>query len=157
MTFPKTRKWDAALSNSPPELWLSPIIEYTPKRFKSILASHKPPTIAQLESLEWSDTAAAGVYGWIWKPKRKRIYLDSECHLYIGSCSKNSGCLADKRRNLLSTWRSTRYDPPKPQIRDLGLNPGKKLITFFEVPFKDNSDQEIERIRRLVALARAVP
>jgi hypothetical protein len=85
MTFPKTQEWDKMLSNSPLEFWLALIAEHTPKRFKSVLASHHPPTVAQLESLEWSDTDAAGVYGWVLKPKRKPFCLENECYLYVGS------------------------------------------------------------------------
>jgi hypothetical protein len=110
MAFPKTRKWDMILSNSPPEAWLSRIKEHTPQPFRSILASNQPPTIARLESLEWFDTTAAGVYGLVWKPKRKSVYLDSECYLYTSSASNYGRGLTDGRRNLLSTWPSTRND-----------------------------------------------
>jgi len=129
------------LSSSPPEVWLSRIKEHTPKPFRSILASHQAPTIARLESLEWSDTTAAGVYGLVWKPKRKSVYLDSECYLYTGSASIYDRGLTDGRRNLLSTWPSTRNDAPKPEMRCLGLSPGR-LVTYFEVPFRDDSDEE---------------
>lgn len=44
-------------------------LEYTPRHVKSILASHQPPNIAQLESVEWSNTTIAGVYRWVLKPK----------------------------------------------------------------------------------------
>ena len=87
MTFPKTRKWDMTLSSSPPEVWLSRIKEHTPKPFRSILASLQAPTIARLESLEWSDTRAAGVYGLVWKPKRKSVYL---CFLVCGCLTLNA-------------------------------------------------------------------
>jgi hypothetical protein len=40
-------------------------------------------------------------------------------------------------------------------MRCLGLSPGR-LVTYFEVPFRNESDEEIERIKILVALARAV-
>jgi hypothetical protein len=40
-------------------------------------------------------------------------------------------------------------------MRYLGLTPGK-LVKYFEAPFRDDSDKEIERIKTLVALARAI-
>jgi hypothetical protein len=40
-------------------------------------------------------------------------------------------------------------------MRCLGLTPGK-LVKYFEAPFRDDSDEEIERIKTLVALARAI-
>jgi hypothetical protein len=116
MAFPKkTRKWDMTLSNPSPEVWLSRIKEHTPQPFRSILASDQAPTIARLESLEWFDTTAAGVYGMVWKPMRKSVYLDSECYLYTGSASNYYRGLTHGRCNLLSTWPSTRNDAPKPE------------------------------------------
>ncbi|KAK0707155.1 hypothetical protein B0T21DRAFT_377259 [Apiosordaria backusii] len=134
--FPKTPRWEKTLSSKTPEFWLSQIEQHTAKHFKTILSSHESPTISLLESLEWSDTAtAAGVYLWVWKPRRKRTYHDSECYLYLGSASKFGAGLADKRRALLSTWPSTRQQPPKPQMRSLGMSPKSKIVTLFEVPF----------------------
>lgn len=86
---------------------------------------------------------------------RKSVYLDSECYLYTGSASNYDRGLTHGRRNLLLTWPSTRNDALKPEMRCLGLSPGR-LVTYFEVPFRDHSDEEIERIKTLVALARAV-
>jgi hypothetical protein len=51
---------------------------------------------------------------------------------------------------------STQNEAPKPAIRDLGLSRTGKLITLLEVSFKDGSAEEVERIRRLVTLAREV-
>jgi hypothetical protein len=105
--------------------------------------------------LEWSGATDARVYGLVWKPKRKSVYLDSECYLHTGSASNYDRGLTDGRHSLLSTWPSTRNDAPKLEMRCLGLSPGR-LVTYFEVPFRDDSDEEIERIKILVALARAV-
>jgi hypothetical protein len=156
MAFPKTLKWDETLSKFPSEFWLSQIVGHTPRRLKSLLVSHQPPDIAQLGSLDWSETASAGVYGWILTPKWKSDYFDKECYLYVGSASQYDYGLSGTRYKHLSTWPSRRNDPPEPDIRDLGLSPRGKFITLFEVPFKDGSSQEIRRIRTLVTLARAV-
>jgi hypothetical protein len=87
--------------------------------------------------------------------KRKSVYLDSECYLYTCSASNYDRGLTDGRRNLLSTWPPTGNDAPKPEMKCLGLSPGR-LVTYFAVPFRDDSDEEIERIKTLVTLARAV-
>lgn len=48
MAFSKTLEWDKTLSNLLSDSWLSLIAEHTPKRFKSMLASYQPPSIAPL-------------------------------------------------------------------------------------------------------------
>jgi hypothetical protein len=91
MTLRMSQEWGKVLSKSQSESWLSMIEEHTPKHVKSILASHQPPNIAQLESVEWSTTTAAGVYGWVLKPKGLPGPFDNECYLWVGSASKYYG------------------------------------------------------------------
>lgn len=93
MTLPMTEEWEEALSNSQPGSWLSMTEEHTPSKVRSILALHQPPNIARLESTEWSQTTAAGVYGWILKPMVSQCSFDNECYLWIGSASKYGGGL----------------------------------------------------------------
>lgn len=156
MTLPMSQEWAKVLSKSQPESWLSMIEEHTPKHVKSILASHQPPNIARLESVEWSTTTSAGVYGWVLKPKGLNNPFDNECYLWIGSASKYRGGLKSREENLLSSSRSTQNEAPKPTIRNLGLSRTGKLITLLEISFKNDSEEEDERIRRFVTLAREV-
>lgn len=156
MKLPMTQEWAKVLAKSQPESWLSMIEVHTPKHVKSMLASHQPPKIAQLESVEWSATTAAGVCGWVLKPKGLNCPFDSECYLWVGSASKHSSGLEGRKENLLSSSRLTRNETPKPHIKDLGLRLTRKFITLLEIPFKDDSAEEVERIRRLVTLARGV-
>ncbi len=86
----------------------------------------------------------------------KSVYFDDECYVYIGSASKYGRDLSSKKLELLSTWPCSRTRAPRPEIKDLGLGPKGQLITLFEVPFRDNSDEEVMRIRSLVTLARAI-
>jgi hypothetical protein len=160
VSFPKTQKWERTLSGTPSADWLTLIEQHTVEGFKSILSSQQPPTVSRLESLEWSNTPAAGVYGWILEPKEELTFgdsdfHDSECYLYLGTASSYGGGLACKRQDLLSPWPSARQKPPRLEICDLGLS-HRKLVTVLEIPFLDSSDEEIRRIRTLVALARAV-
>lgn len=155
MACSMTEEWDETLSSMPLETWFSSIQGHTPERFKSILASYQPPTVNQLESLEWSDTAAAGVFGWVLKP-RSSVCFDNECCLYVGSASKFDRGLRHKRLQVLSTSPGARNYAPRPYMRNHNLISKGKLITLFEMPFKDDSDEEARRVRRLVTLAREV-
>ena len=47
-------------------------------------------------------------------------------------------------------------DWPKSDIKYLKLDPRSKFVTLFEIPFKDDSDEEVRRVRALVSLARVV-
>lgn len=156
MTFSKTRKWGKTLSNSASELWFPLLMEHTQKRFRSMLASHQPPNLARLESLEWSDTTAAGVHGCTSKLKGKSFYSENEYCLYVGSASDYGRSLSGRRSSILSTWPSTRNDAFKFMTKDHGLSPKRKFITFLEVPFKGGGDEEVGRIRSLAILAKAV-
>ncbi|KAG9231510.1 hypothetical protein BJ875DRAFT_444016 [Amylocarpus encephaloides] len=156
MKLRMSQEWGKALPKSQSESWVSMIEEHTPKHVKSILASHQPPNIAQLESVEWSTTTAAGVYGWVLKPKGLLGHFDNEYYLWVGSASKYGGGLKSRKENLLSSSRPTQNEAPKPDIRNLGLSRTGKLITLLEVSFKDGSAEEVEKIRRLVTLAREV-
>ena len=155
MASSMAKEWDKIFLSMPLETWFSSIRGHTPERVKSLLASYQPPTVNQLESLEWSDTTAAGVFGWVLKPKSS-ISFDNECYLYVSSTSRFDGGLRRKKLNLLSTWPHTRHDAPKPYIKNHNLSPKGKFVTLFEIPFKDDSDEEVRRVRRLVTLARAV-
>ena len=158
MTFPKTRDWEKALSKAPSEHWLSLIIEHTPKRVRSMLSSHQPPNIPLLKSLDWPDTVATGVYGRILKPKGRPQAMDDECYLYIGSASKYGAGLKAKGRpaKWMSWCRPREKTWLQNKIECYSLNPRGSFILLFEIPFKDDSDEEVERVRRLVALAKAV-
>ncbi|KAK0118601.1 hypothetical protein ONS96_011692 [Cadophora gregata f. sp. sojae] len=157
MTLRTTQEWAEVLSESQSESWLSMIEEYTPKHVKSILASHQPPNIAKLESIEWSPTNAAGVYGWVLKPTGSIHPFDDECYLWVGSASMYGGGLESRKENLLSWSRYTENEAPKFEMKNLGLSRrGKLLFTLLEVPFENDSAEEIQRIRRLVTLAREV-
>jgi len=122
MTLPMSQEWGKVLQKSQSESWLSMIEEHTPKHVKSILASHQPPNIAQLESVEWSPTAAAGVYGWVLKPKGLVGHFDDECCLWVGSASMYGGGLMSRKESLLSSSRSTQNEAPNLDIRNLRLS-----------------------------------
>ena len=154
MMFSKSRKWCEALSSLPPGSWLSLIAEHTPENFKSMLASDQPPSIAQLKSLEWSDTPAAGVFGWILK-QNKPVSSENQHYLYVGSTTEHNGGLRYHRLKLLSPSAWTQNDP-KVDIRDLDLDTRGQFVTLFEIPFKDDSYEEISRVRHLVTLAKTV-
>lgn len=54
-----------------------------------------------------------------------------------------------------SQWREN--EAPKQDIRELRLSKREKhFFTLLEVPFEDDSAEEIEKTRRLVTLAREV-
>jgi hypothetical protein len=74
MTLQMSQEWGKVLSKSQSKSWFSMIEEHTPKHVKS----HQPPNIAQLESVECSTTTAAGVYGWVLKPKGLPGPFDNE-------------------------------------------------------------------------------
>ena len=157
MSFRRTRQWDDKISQLPSETWLSLITEHTPKRFRSLLSSYQPPTIAQLESLDWSDTSDAGVLGWVLKPKKKSVYFDNECYLYLGSASRLGRGLSYRSHGLRSTWPGPQQEcTPKPEMKYHGLSPTGKFITLFTIPFKNDSMEEVQRTRTLVTLARAI-
>lgn len=73
-----------------PQPILRLIGDHTSSAFMKILTSDRPPTVAELESLEWVRTDSAGVYGWILKPRGKTLFQDHECYLYVGSASKRT-------------------------------------------------------------------
>lgn len=157
MILPKTRQWEDTLSTVSSEFWLDQIAQHTPKPVKSLLASHQPPDIARLESLNWSETEAAGVYAWILPPETTPAYLDKHFCLFVGSTSEYGVGLSGTRRRLLSKQSSTQADyTTKAFLKEHGFSRRGKLVTLLEVPFKDKSLQETMRVRALVRLARAV-
>lgn len=85
----------------------------------------------------------------------KSVYLNSECYLYTSFTSNYNCSLIHGRYNLLLIWPLTRNDIPKLEMRYLDLSP-RRLVTYFKVPFRDYLNKEIERIKTLVALTRAV-
>src|SRR2546423_347665 len=87
----------------------------------------------------------------------QRIEFVTTNAIFILAPPVKYGCgLRDKGLNLLSSLPSTRNDAPKPDIRYHGLSLKENLITLFEVPFKNGSDEEVKRVRAPVTLAKGV-
>ena len=155
MRTPKTKRWDEVLMNHPPSLWQSMILEALPRDVVSILTSVQPPHLARIESLPWSETSAAGVFAWILKPAKASYHFDDECYVYIGSTARHGKGLGGRRAEL----QSRPYRGMDAIIRSIDyhkLDRRGQFVTLFEVPFADDSREEVERIRTLVTLAKAV-
>ena len=93
---------------------------------------------------------------WVLKPRKRSVYSDNECYLYLSFVSRYGSTFNNKKVRLLSTWPWERNDAPKPKIRDLRLSLQGKLINLFKVSFKDGSDEEVRGIRSLVVLAKVI-
>ena len=150
-----TSKWNEVLKTEEPSHWQSMILEQISGELLPILASIQPPHLARFESLSWSDTTSAGVYAWILKPKKGSFHFDNECFVYVGSATKYNKGLRDQKDEL--SVRPYRGDSSVMRYIEFHrLDPRGQFVTLLEVPFADNSNEEIERVRTLVALARAV-
>jgi hypothetical protein len=101
MSCDMTKAWKDAVSSESTESWLSDIAKGIPVQVKEVLANHDPPNIATLETLPWTGTTDAGVYGWLLKPKPK-LYFNSECQLYVGSTGRYRYGLEGRKRQHLS-------------------------------------------------------
>lgn len=147
-----TQTWDEVLKTHNPLHWQSMIAEIIPRRLVSILASIQPPHLARLESLIWSETSSAGVFAWILKPAKGSFHFDNECYVYVGSATHCDTGLAGRKAKLLSRGDDSimRY------IDWHRLDRRGQFVTLLEVPFADDSAEEIKRVRTLVALAKAV-
>ena len=135
--------------------WQTMIAETIPQCLVSILASLQTPHLARLESLPRSETTSAGVYAWILKPKRGSFHFDNECYVYIGSATKYDRGLRDRK----ARFQSRPYRGDESLIHYINfhrLDRRGKFVTLLEIPFADDSVQEITRVRTLVALAKAV-
>lgn len=130
MTFPKTKEWDEMLAKTPSDSWLSLIMKHTPECFKSILVSHQPPSVERLESLEWTDTTNAGVFGCFLVPKGKPYSSHKESYLYVGSASGYGFGLSGRKFSILSKWPSGHKDAFK-FIRGPHLFRKGKFMTLF--------------------------
>ena len=150
-----TKKWDEVLRTDDPSHWQSMILEKISGEVVPILASIQPPHLARFESLSWSDTTSAGVYAWILKPKKGSFHFDNECFVYVGSATQYNKGLRDRKDQL--SVRPYRDDSSvMDYIEHHRLDPRGQLVTLLEAPFADNTNEEIERVRTLVVLARAV-
>ena len=150
-----TEMWDEVLMAHDPTHWQSTIAETLPRAVVSILASIQPPHLARLESLTWSVTSSAGVFAWILKPEKGSFHFDNECYVYIGSATHCGTGLADRKAKL----QSRPYRGDDSIIKSINfhrLDRRGKFVTLLEVPFADDSTEEIKRVRTQVALARAV-
>ena len=155
MKINMTERWDEVLMTHDAPHWQSMIAETIPRGLVSILASVQPPHLALLESLTWSETSSADVFAWILKPGKGSFHFDDECYLYIGSTTRYGTGLAGRKAKLLS--RPYRGDDSIINaINYHKLDRRGKFVTLLEVPFADDSTEEIKRVRTLVALARAV-
>jgi hypothetical protein len=150
MTWPKSPEWEERLSSLPRELWLSRIAEYTPPQVKSLLASHQPPSIAQLQSLGWANTADAGVYLCFLRPKGGSGSVKEMGYVYAGSGTGAGSGLSGRRRCILSS--STGKDSLKSKISKLDLDLEKNFVVLFRVPF----DVDVHDARVIATLARLV-
>ena len=149
-----TSKWNKVLMTQESTQWQTMIAETFPQRLVSILASIQPPHLARLESLPWSDTSSAGVFAWILKPKKGSFHFDNECYVYIGSATRYGMGLRDRKAGLQS--RDGDNDSIMNPINFHRLDRGGKFVTLLEIPFANDSVEEITRVRTLAALAKVV-
>lgn len=150
-----TQRWEEVLMTHDPSHWQCMIAESIPRGLLSILASIQPPHLARLESLSWSETSSAEVFAWILKPQKVSSHFDNERYVYIGSATHYGTGLEGRKANLLSRPYPG-SDSIINSIRFHRLNRRGKFVTLLEVPFADDSTEEIEGVRTLVTLAEAV-
>jgi hypothetical protein len=155
MSCNMTKAWREALSSESAEPWLSDIARGIPVKVKEVLANHGPHNIAILETLPWTETTDAGVYGWLLKPKPK-LYFDSECQLYVGSTSRYGYGLEGRKSQHLSKNPREHNRRLWYMIREKGLKPEGQFITLTATSMKAAEGKEALRMRYLVTLAEAI-
>jgi hypothetical protein len=155
MSCDMTKAWKDAVSSESTESWLSDIAKGIPVQVKEVLANHDPPHIATLETLPWTGTTDAGVYGWLLKPKPK-LYFNSECQLYVGSIGRYRYGLEGRKRQHLSKNPREHNRRLWYLIREKGLKPKGQFITLMAMNMKAAEGKEALRIRYLVTIAEAI-
>ena len=150
-----TETWKEVLMQKTAEVWLSAISENTSKQAKQLLASHKPPTISELEALAWTNTSNAGVYGWILKP-RSKLCLDKEVRLYVGSASKYGFGLEWRKYQHLSESKLL-YNPRlRSLIKRKKMGRKGQFITLMTLNMENKEKEDVLRVRYLVTLAESI-
>jgi hypothetical protein len=155
MTFPMCLEWKDRFASFPSEVWQARIAEHTPNHVKSMLASPQAPKLTQLESLGWSDTTAAGVYGCYFSSNKRSVRAKKARYLYIGSATAYPGGLSARRRKILLPSSLTQKDSLKSKMRNLDLSLQGEFFKLFEVPFNYAFGDGMS-VRGLAILARMV-
>ncbi|KAI0184145.1 hypothetical protein EV127DRAFT_375530 [Xylaria flabelliformis] len=84
----KTKQWDHVLMATPRAEWVGRILTLIPTTVGRILAAPSPPTISELNALEWEDMTKMGVYIWILTRKFHNPFYP-EHDVYIGSATNH--------------------------------------------------------------------